>query len=305
LKLIITGLLVSVIAAGFAATAAAGDSISRQDLDGGLPFTFGDQPGAASARDHLTNRESGAIGGSDGTFQIIALAGTSENKFSGTFQYSDGANGDTLDLERDFGLRKESTERFAGQLRMGAFRLAGSYQSYEMNGRGTRQFTFGAFTFNTATQTRVEVTHYSGELGFSFGIGPIEFGLGLGAHVFDMSFRVTGTEAITGTTRTEEESFTGPVPVLAVYAGFDLMGVAIEPTLHIIKSPKISGIEGMMYDLSVMARIFPLGMLSVGAEAGYSFMNVKKEDTSSATDSTNGDIDLTNMRLSLVVGVSF
>jgi len=257
---------------------------------------------------YLTNREAGAIGiggGPDATLHVFGILGTAEHELTGTIQYSDGSVGTVLDVERDLGIRKTDTERFGGQFRIGFLRLTGSYQKYDLEGQGTGNFTFGNVAFTGTTDTKISVTNYTAEIGFTFDLGLFELGFGIGAHVYDMSFRVTGTEQITNLTRTEENDFIGPVPVLGLHGGFSIWNFAFEPAVQVIKAPEISGVEGLLYDLSLLVKFYVIDNVAVGVEGGYTFMNVEKKDGGGNTDSTNGDLELTSTRISLVVGVSF
>jgi hypothetical protein len=256
-------------------------------------------------------REQGGGAGSDYTFRITGIVGQAEHKLSGYFAYADGGQAGTqVDVNNDLGLQKEKTERFGLQFQWGMLRFGGSYQTYDMSGSGNVPFDirFGGINFSSSAQvsTDVNVELYTAELGLRlFRTSLFEIGVGVGLHYYDMTFTMRGTEVLTNQSRTETANLTAPVPVGAVWGSVFIGPVTLDPKVEFMQSPRISGIKGITYDLSLAARLHVMPVLSVGVEVGYTMLDIDAENDGSTSDNFSGDLDLKSTRISLVVGFSF
>ncbi len=256
-------------------------------------------------------REQGGGSGSSYGFQIRGIVGQAEHELDGFFSYADaGQPGTRVDVKNDLGMEKEKTERFAGVFQFGILRLGGSYQKFDLSGSGTVPFNiqFGGITFSSSAQvdTTVKTSLYTADLGFRLYRNSLfELGIGLGVHYYDMVFTMSGTEALTNISRTEQKELQAPVPVAMAWGSVFVGPFSIDPKIEIMQSPRISGIKGTTYDLSLGARWHLLPTLAVGAEVGYALMDIEAEDDGTTSDNFSGELDLTSTRLSIVVGFSF
>jgi outer membrane protein len=149
------------------------------------------------------------------------------------------------------------------------------------DGTGSKgaNFKFGDIQFDAALPFSSEVTLNHYDIALYYGIpfldtataGMLNVELGLNARIVDFNAEVTGTEAITGITRTEKESFTTAAPLVYV-------GAQIRPVDWLSIEGEGRGIAysgDHYYDLIGRVKVKPLGPLPVFISGGWRYEDIK------------------------------
>lgn len=150
----------------------------------------------------------------------------------GTVAFSALGVSDILDIERD--MRYDEETRVFGRAKIDLpvflpnIYLMATPMNFEGTGQKNVTFKFGDTTFEAGVDflSKVDLDHF--DIALYYGLpfietataGVLNIELGLNVRVVDFEAFVEGTEAVTGNTIRESESFTLPLPML--YAGAQL-----------------------------------------------------------------------------------
>ncbi|MCA8939988.1 MAG: hypothetical protein KDB07_09275 [Planctomycetes bacterium] len=260
-------------------------------------------------------------GGAGGSFRLTIDAGPADNDIEGFIQVDEinalgglVSLGTQVDFDENFNIESDSATRFGGRLEWGFFSLEVAMQDMKYTS-DTLSGTITIFGFDidvTQPATSVlDMPYMQFKLGFELNSAePSEgdwfgFGLGLGIHYFDLQLDVDAREQITNTVVDESQSFPAPLPTIGLM--IDIMpsnSISVEAALWALVVPDIEGVEGSIFDFNVVGKYYLLDNVAVGARFGMVVIDVEA-DVEDDTDRFVGDLKISSMQISAVVGFSF
>ena len=212
-------------------------------------------------------------------FGFEAGVGSGSQDPSGEIAYKPLSSTDELDLENDFGFKKESKVFGRVKAEMPSFLpnlyLMATPMKFEGTGSKDANFTFGDKEFDVSFPftSKLEMNMYDICLFYSLPFletatsGVLNAELGLNARIIEFKAEVTGT--VGGVTETESESATLPVPM--VYAGLQ-----INPIEKLSLEAEFRGIayqSSHYYDFIGRVKVKPFGPLFIAG--GYRTNDLK------------------------------
>ncbi len=218
---------------------------------------------------------------------IEASVGVWNEDPKGYIQYPSN-EGNTIDIERDLGLEKETKISAKVKIELPIIpKIYLQYTDMEFSGRGNvNNVRFGNYRFNATVNSNVRAKQYDVGLYYNIPIvqtlsfGTVDPELGVVVKVIDFEATLSGqaTEVITGQTGqfTEKVSKTVPIPLGYAYLGVNfpfLFGVWGE-----LKGIKYN--NNYFYEYAVGLRVRPLdfGVGHIFVEGGYRYQRLRLKD---------------------------
>ncbi len=180
------------------------------------------------------------------------------------------------------GLDADSPVGASAWLNLGPFFLFGRYTPIDISGSGTAttEVNFGdvKFKVNGTLDSSLQFKMYDAGIGLNvlnLDDLPIRVQVGLLAQVklVDGSIDVTGTEALTGTSTTESQDFTLPIPMIG---GHIKLGLADFLSVG-VQGAAIGYSGNHIYDVDARVELSPIPF--VGISGGYRIMDIAIDES--------------------------
>jgi len=180
------------------------------------------------------------------------------------------------------GLDADNPVGASAWLNLGPFFLFGRYTPIDISGTGTAttNVNFGDVTFkvNGTLDSTLNFNMYDAGLGLNvlnLDDLPVRIQLGVMVQlkVLDGSIEVTGSEALTGTSTTESNDFTLPIPMVGGHLklGFaDFLSVGVQGAAIVYNGDHL-------YDVDARVELSPIPF--VGISAGYRIMDIAVDES--------------------------
>jgi hypothetical protein len=209
-------------------------------------------------------------------FQITAQGGYTEMSVGGDLALAStpGGSGVTVDqsVEDALGLGEEQGSPYGRvQIDFGVPVLTVSAFTFQEDGRGRLNASFGNIAGGTDVFTDLAFDNFKASYAFDIDFGPIKVAPGIACDVFNLDVHVQDVAGFA----TEDLEVLAPVPMgfLRVEADLGLVGLVAEGGF--IKIPKVQDTEGQFLDLEALVEIRPTAFFHLFG--GYRMMNLEAD----------------------------